>query len=208
MKKLIFLVLILFFPIFSYSQSRVVFTIDNPLTSIQKPKYEFKDYQIPLKSVGIFRGIYSGLYIIFSENESETEYYFFEIMLPSNNLFYIDKIEDGTYILSNGIIPIEFTDKDFSEGVYVERIDKYIWTNIILKKYSKDVYNTLVCKELIEFKNFSINFIDFKCYDSKIILKAELKGSVNFSSGEYDAPYNVTATIEINSEVLGTIFVD
>lgn len=208
MKKLILLILLLFVTSFSYSQNRIVFTIDNPLTSIQKPKYEFKDYEIPFKSIGIITGIYSGLEMIFSEDESGTEFYNFYIMLPSNNVFYLNKLGDESYTISNGIFPIEFSDKDFSEGVYVERIGQYIYPIVVLKKYSRDVNNALECVDNIRFENFSIDFTYFKCHNNNVSLRAELKGSVNFSSKEYDAPYYITATIEINDKNLYTIFAD
>ncbi|MCX7833524.1 MAG: hypothetical protein N2490_04870 [Ignavibacteria bacterium] len=208
MKRKIISLIILLFTTLSYSQSKIVFTIDNPLTSITKPRYEFKDYEIPFKHASRMEGIYNGFHMIFSEKEDSKEYLNFEIMLPSNKIFYIRQLSEGAYTISDGIFPVEFTNNDFSDGVYVDRVNIYVYPIIALRKYFRESDDYYRIEYSIVFKNFSINFLNFKCQDYKVSLKAELKGSVDFSSDDYDAPYFITATIEINDEALATENVD
>lgn len=207
MKKIILIFILLFFSSLTFSQSKIIFTIDNPTSIIKKPKYEFIDYEIPMKLVSIITGSFSGFKIMFSEDPNKIEFYEFIIMLPFDDKFFINKNDEDKCILVNGILPVEFTNDDFSQGVYDYRNDKYIYPIIGLQKYTRSE-NKLRISDKLEFKNFSLKFIDFWCESGKINVKAELNGSVYFSSEEYDAPYHIKATIEIINENLLKTFVD
>lgn len=210
MKRIILLLILFLLSIELSAQSRIIFSIDNPLSIIVKPKYEFKDYEIPLKNISLFRGAYSGLEIIFSENELHKEFYRFKIILPFNEKFYIKKVKENNkieFLFSTEIFPAEFTNKDF-EGIYIKRLESYVYPKIILEKYSRLESNVLTLDDFLEFKSFSITFLEFKSNSEFIYLKANLKGAIYFSSDRYDAPYQVTATIEIINEKLLESFID
>ncbi len=210
MKRIFLILIFVSYSVCSYSQSSIIFSIDNPLTTIFKPKYEFKDYQIPLKFVSRITGIYSGFEMVFSESTENNEFYEFKIMLPFNEKFYINepKNQENNCLISDGALPIVFTDKDFLDGIYIKYLDKKIYPVITLRKYVRNDINVLSITDYIEFKSFNLIFYNFKCDNNNIYMKAELKGWVNFSSENYDAPYCVTAVIEIVDEYLYTTFVD
>ena len=138
MRKIIFLTLIAFLSVDLIAQSKIIFTIDSPLAGPVKPKYQMIDYSIPYKFISVIRGAYSGIELIFSEDESRQEFYRFVIELPEiNKLKFISVSENGgnKYVLENDGLPLVLTNDDFN-NIYNKRLQKYISSEINLIKYT------------------------------------------------------------------------
>lgn len=210
MKKYFTIVLFFLMTAGLYPQSKIVFTIDSPLAGPAKPKYQMIDYSIPFKQISVIRGAYSGIELIFSEDESSTEFYRFVIKLPEiNKLRFVSVSKEGRYkyVLENEGLPLVLTNDDFS-GVFSERLHTYIYPKVNLEKFTKSDINTFT-PEQVEFKSFTL-IISELVYESNLVsLKATVKGSVFFSSDtRYDVPYDLNAVMELQGEELNETLVD
>lgn len=193
-----------------YPQSKIVFTIDSPLVGPAKPKYQMIDYSIPFKQISVIRGAYSGIELIFSEDENNTEFYRFVIELPEiNKLRFVSVNEEGRYkyVLENEGLPLVLNNDDFN-GVFSERLQAYVYPKVNLEKFSRKDITTFI-PEQVEFKNFTLTISELTYESNLVSLKAAVNGSVFFSSDiKYDAPYELNAVIEIQGEELSETLVD
>lgn len=210
MKKVIFIILLVFLTAGLFAQSKIVFTVDSPLAGPAKPKYQMIDYSIPFKHISVIRGAYSGIELIFSEDESSTEFYRFVIEMPEiNKLRFVTVSEEGRYkyVLENEGLPLILTNDDFS-GVFSERLQAYIYPKVNLEKFAGTDINTFT-PEQVEFKNFTLTISELTYESNLVSLKAAITGSVFFSSDtRYDVPYDLNAVMELQGEELNETTVD
>ena len=206
----IFSLIIILIPFVINSQSKIAFTIDSPLVGPAKPKYQMIDYSIPFKQISVIRGAYSGIDLIFMEDESNTEFYMFFIELPEiSKLKFVSVSKDGKnkYILENDGLPLVLTNDDFN-NVFSERLQKYVKPKVFLEKFTKIDIDAFI-PERIEFKYFKLTISELVYESNLVSLKASVTGSVFFSSDiKYDAPYELNAVIEIQGEELSETLVD
>lgn len=210
MKKYLIIIIIFFITAGLSAQSKIVFTVDSPLAGPVKPKYQMIDYSIPFKLISVIRGAYSGIELIFSEDESKTEFFRFIIILPEiNKLKFVSVSENGRnkYILENEGLPLVLTNEDFNEA-FSERLQAYVQPKVNLEKFTGMDIDTFAPEQL-EFKYFSLTISELVYESNLISLKASATGTVFFSSDiRYDAPYELNAVMELQGEELNETFVD
>ncbi|MBN1633125.1 MAG: hypothetical protein JW917_03055 [Ignavibacteria bacterium] len=210
MKKYLIIITLLLLSSELYPQSKIVFSIDSPLAGPVKPKYQMFDYSIPFKLISVIRGAYSGIELVFSEDESKQEFYRFVIELPEiNKLKFVSVSEDGKnkYVLENEGLPLILNNDDFN-NIYSQRLQKYVQPKINLEKYTRTDINILT-PEKIEFKYFTLTISELVYESNLVSLKASVNGSVFFSSDiRYDAPYELNAVIELEKEELSKKFAE